>query len=180
VASTTGLMTVEQYWQLPESGPFYYELHHGELVKVSRPPLRHTDLQERLRDLLAAPLRPLGVVRIEMAFRALPQYELRCADVAFVTNERWSRADKGEALNGAPDIVVEVLSPSNTVTEMAERCALCLENGSQQFWTVDDRRREIKVSTPDGVTRNFKSGDSIPLPFTDNQSLAVDSVFTEE
>ena len=180
MATTSGLMTVEQYWQLPEEAGFDYELHHGELVKVSKPPLRHGDLQERLRELLASALGAHGVVRIEMPFRALPEHDLRAADVGFVTRDRWRRADKSDGLHGAPDIIIEVLSPSNTVLEMAERCALCLENGALQFWTVDDRRREIKVSTADGITRTYKSGDSIPLPLAEGQMLAVDSVFIEE
>lgn len=180
MASIAGLMTVEQYRELPEPGPYYFELHHGELVKMSRPPLRHINRQERLRELLAAALGAFGAVRVEMPFRALPEYELRSADVAFVARERYRAADKGDALHGAPDIVIEVLSPSNTVAEMAERRDLCLENGSKQFWTVDDRRREINVSTPDGVTRAYKSGDAIPLPFGENQMLGVDSAFAEE
>ena len=173
-------MTVEQYWQLPEEAGFDYELHHGELVKVSKPPLRHGYLQKRLSQLLEPALGPYGMVMTELTFRALPEHELRAADVGFVTQERWRRADKNEALEGAPDVVIEVLSRSNTVLEMAERCALCLENGALQFWTVDDHRREIKVSTADGLTRTYKSGDSIPLPFAEGQVLVVDSVFARE
>jgi hypothetical protein len=41
MATTTGLITVEQYRELPETGPFYYELRRGELVQVSRPKLKH-------------------------------------------------------------------------------------------------------------------------------------------
>lgn len=180
MATTSGLMTVEQYWQLPEEPGFDFELHHGELVKVSKPPLRHGFLQKRLCQLLEPMLGPHGMVMSEFTFRALPEHELRSADVGFVTNDRWRRADKSDALYGAPNIVIEVLSRSNTVLEMAERCAICLENGGSQFWTVDDKRREIRVSTADGITRTYKSGDSIPLPFADGQSLSVDSVFAQE
>ncbi len=179
MATTTGSITVEQYRDLPEAGPFYYELHHGELVKVSRPPLCHSYLQERLRELLAPLLGSQGIILIELAFRALPEYELRCASVAFVTDERWRQADKNEALAGAPEIAIEVLSPSNSAAAMAEKCALCLQNGSRQFWTVDDRRGEIVVSTPDDVSRTYRRGDSIPLPFTGAGTLAVDSIFAE-
>jgi Uma2 family endonuclease len=44
-------MTVEEFRQLPETGPFYYELRHGELVQVTRPKKRHSDIQRRLRRL---------------------------------------------------------------------------------------------------------------------------------
>lgn len=180
MATTTGLMTVEQFWHLPEEPGFYYELHHGELVRVSRPTLRHVWVQHRLRELLAKLFGNRGQLLIEFPFRALPEHELRAADVGFVVRERWERADTDDALRGAPDIVIEIISRSNTVAEMDERCDLCLANGSCQFWTVDDRRREVKVSTPDGITRTYKSGDSIPLPFADSQSLSVSSVFAQE
>jgi Uma2 family endonuclease len=180
VASTTGLMTVEQFWQLPEVGAFHYELHHGDLIRVSRPKLRHIRLQRRIRQLLEQIFGQLGIVDTEVPFRALPEYELRAADVAFVSQERWDRADDDDALHGAPEIVIEVLSPSNTVRELAQYCALCLENGACEFWTVDADRREIKVSTPDGLTRTYKSGGSIPLALAGGQALAVNAVFEIE
>jgi Uma2 family endonuclease len=179
VATTSGLITVKELWDLPERAGCRYELHHGELILVSTPKWKHVLLQWRLRDLLKVLLASFGYVETEVPFRPLPEHELWAADGAFVTRERYAAVDRNDALVGAPDIAIEVLSPSNTVTEMAERCALCLENGALQFWTVDDRLREIKVSTPDGLTRTYKSGDSIPLLFADNQSLAVDSVFAE-
>jgi Uma2 family endonuclease len=180
VATTTGLMTVEQFWQLPEDEAFVYELHHGELVKVSRPKWKHILIQWRIRDLLKALFGVLGIVGTEVPFRARPEHELRAADVAFVSRERAASVDKDDALHGAPDIVIEVLSRSNTVAEITERCAICLENGSHEFWTIDSNRHEIRVSTRDGLTRTYKSGDSIPLALAGNQTLAVDAVFADE
>jgi Uma2 family endonuclease len=52
MATTTGLMTVEQVRALPDPPGGHYELHHGELVFVSGPKFRHRDIQDRLLDLL--------------------------------------------------------------------------------------------------------------------------------
>jgi hypothetical protein len=49
-----------------------------------------------------------------------------------------------------------------------------------EFWTVDSIRREIRVSTPDGLTRAYKPGHSIPLVLVENQTLAVEAVFQIE
>jgi Uma2 family endonuclease len=179
VATTTGLMTVEQYRELPETGPFYYELHRGELVTVSRPKLKHIRIQHRIRRMLDAAFGHRGEVIVELPFRALPEYELRVADVAFVTRERWDKAGDDD-LFGAPDLTIEVLSPSNTASEVNEKAALCLANGCREFWVVDSRLRQIAVSTPDGLTRTYRSGDSIPLVFADSRALPVDSVFEDE
>jgi Uma2 family endonuclease len=74
-------------------------------------------------------------VVLELPFRSLPEYELRAADVAVLAPERRASADDNDALPGAPEIVIEVLSRSNAVSEIAEYCALCLENGAREFWT---------------------------------------------
>src|SRR5581483_2323040 len=129
MAATTGLMTVEQLRRLPETGEFYYELRHGEAVAVTRPKLKHTLIQLRLRDLLAQAA-PSMVTATEFPFRALPEYELREADVALIARNRLEKADPNDNLHGAPELVVEVLSPSNTVAEMNDKEKLCLENGS--------------------------------------------------
>jgi Uma2 family endonuclease len=120
-----------------------------------------------------------GIVETELPFRALPEYDLRVADVAYVTRERWEDAGDDD-LFGARDVVIEVLSPSNSAIEINEKTALCLDNGCREFWAVDLRLRLVKVSTPDGLTRTYRSGESIPLVFADGQLLEVDSVSEDE
>jgi Uma2 family endonuclease len=177
LATTTGLMTVEQFWELPDTEPFYYELRHGELFKVSRPKLKHTLVQTQLHELLQQAVAKKFRVLMEFPFRALPEYELRVADIAVVSRERLQRADREDAFRGAPELVIEVLSPSNTVADMNDREKLCLENGSLQFWVVDPNLRQVKVSTPDGITTTFRSGQEIPLPAFDGAAIPVDEIF---
>ena len=170
-------MTVEELRRLPESGTPFCELRHGELVKVTPPKFKHRLIQNRLVDLLR-PLAPAGgYVSMEFDFRALPEHELRTADVAFVTKERFEAIDPEDNLHGAPDLVIEVLSPSNTAAEMNEREKLCLENGCQEFWVVDSDLRQVKVSTPDGITTTYRAGQEIPLRLFGGGSLRVDAIF---
>jgi len=178
--TTTSSMTVEEYTRLPEgSGEFYFELHHGELVKVCRPKPRHTKTQRRLRQLFEAVAGEAGIVEIEIPFSALPEHELRVADVAFVSKERWEQMAPDVYLQGAPDLVIEVLSPSNTAEEILDKEQLCLENGCREFWVVDGKRRQVKVSTPDGLTKTYHAGQEIPLTLFAGASLKVDAIFAE-
>jgi len=174
---TTALMTVEEFQKLPEDiGPIYHELRNGELASVSRPKLKLYLLQGRIRDLFKT-LAPAGsFVDTEFAFRALPEYELRVADVAYVSAVRWVDLDLEGSFPGVPDLVIEILSPSNTIAEIYDKEKLCLENGAQQFWVVDPDRRQIKVSTPDGQTLTYRSGQEIPLPLFGNAAVAVDAI----
>jgi Uma2 family endonuclease len=107
-----------------------------------------------------------------MPYRPLPEYEGWCADVAFVSKARWDSIDRW--LAGAPELVIDVLSPSNTAAELLEKEQICLENGAREFWIVDPKRRTVRVSTAGGHV-TYKSGQSIPLFF--GGSLAVDDIF---
>src|ERR1700739_672352 len=129
-ATTAHLMTVEEFRRLPEDdGPVYHELRHGEVVAATKPKLKHHIIQSRLRDYFKALALPGSFVEYEVAFRALPEYEMRIADVAWVSPERWAMADVDDNIRGAPDLVIELLSPSISATEIYDREQLCLGNG---------------------------------------------------
>lgn len=174
--TTTRLMTFAEFEQLPDPQSYRYELRHGELVQVPFPKFEHSLIQETLRDLFTTASAGAGRAYVELGFRALPDGEYRRADVAWVSNSRRAEQNVKGHFQGAPDIVIEVLSPSNTVAEMLDKEKLCLENGSAQFWMVDIDRRQVKVSTPDGHTITYKSGQEIPLLF--GGRLAVDAIFS--
>jgi len=178
MAVTTKLMTVEEFCRLPEDdGPVYHELRHGEIVPVTCAKLKHQMMQSRLRRLLEPLAPPAAFVEARVAFRALPQYELRIADVAYLAPDRWAKADPENYIQGAPDLVIEVLSPSNTAAEIYDKEKLCLNNGAKEFWVVDPDRRQVKISTPDGRTIAWQSGQEIPLPLFGGAGIAVDAIF---
>jgi Uma2 family endonuclease len=104
----------------------------------------------------------------------LPEHECWGADVAYLTRARWDSIDK--YLMGAPELVIEVLSPSNTMAKLRDKRKICLETGSREFWIVDTDLREVEVSTPGGHSVTYKSGQEIPLFF--GGSIAVDEIFS--
>ena len=176
-ATTTQLLTVEDFRALSEDkGPVYHELRHGEVVAVVRPKLKHSLIQRTLRRLLEELPAPDSYVETEVAFRPLPEFELWVADVAYRSAERFLQADQEDNFQGAPEVIIEVLSPSNTVDEMNERERICLESGAREFWVVDSKRRQVKVSTPDGHTVTWRAGQNIPLPLFGGAKLPVDSI----
>ena len=178
MATTTRLMTVEEFRRLPEdSGPVYHELRHGELAAVTRPTFKHYAIQRRLRRLLEAAAPADALIDTELAYRPIPEYELRVADVAYVSGARAGEIDPEDNLHGAPDLVIEVLSPSNTAAEIYDKEQICLENGAQEFWVVDPERRQVKVSTPDGHTVTWHAGQEVPLPMWGDARVPVDAIF---
>ena len=171
-------MTVAEFSNLPkDDGPVYHELRHGEIVTVTRAKYGHYSIQRRTRRLMEA-LAPLdSLVDIEFAYRPLPEHELWVADVAYVSPSREKSIDPNGYLTGAPDIVIEVLSPSNTVEEIEQKKLVCLRSGTREFWVLDPKRRQIRVATPDGITRTYRSGDEVPLALFGDARIAVDAIF---
>jgi Uma2 family endonuclease len=176
MAALPQLISVEQFRQLPE-GEYQYELHHGEVVALTRPRARHLELQHRLLMLLSPRLAAFGAVRIEYPYRPLPEFELRAADVAAISRSRWDAIDPDDNLHGAPELVIEVKSPSNTERQLRELVALSLNNGAIEFWIVDIEKKCVTVIRRDGATSVSSTGDSLSLAAFGGGDLPVDEIF---
>ncbi len=170
------LMTVRQCRELPHQEDVIQELHWGQVVNLTRPKMKHAKLQSRLVRLLRPKAEHLGVVESEVAFRALAEYDLRGADVAFVSQHRWDATDDEDNLHGSPELVIEVLSPSNTKLEMREKATLYLSTGAQEFWVVDPKKRNVIVMRQEGGTLVYEVGQHIPLSLFGGD-LSVSSIF---
>ena len=170
------LLTVEQYRQLPDRQDVLQELHWGQVVSLTRPKMRHSRIQYRLLELLRPMVQGKGIVAAEIPFRALPEYDLRGADVAYVSQLRWDAAEADDNLHGSPELVIEVLSRSNTKAEMREKAALYLATGAQEFWVIDPKRKTVSVATRDSSPVVYAHGERIPLPLFGGH-LEVDLIF---
>jgi Uma2 family endonuclease len=170
-----GLVTFEEFENLPDPPGGYYELRHGQVVFMGSRKRVHAIIQQVLLDLLTPRVRTKGFVTIEFPFRPEPEYEAWEADIGFVTKERWENTQ--DYLAGAPELVVEVRSPSNTDAEILERQEVCLSNGCVAFWVVDPKRRLVQVTGTDRQTVTYDSSMSVPLPEPIGGTLSVAAIF---
>jgi Uma2 family endonuclease len=177
MAALPDLITVAQFRQRPEGGEFAYELHYGVVVAVPRPKARHLELQHRLLFRLGPKLAGFGAVRIEYPYRPVAEFDLRAADVAVISLKRWDAIDPDDNLRGAPDLVIEVKSPSNTQRQLQELVALCLANGAIECWIVDTERKSVSVVRGEGAAVVYNAGAAIPLASFGAGELAVDEIF---
>ncbi|SPE40738.1 hypothetical protein SBA3_3890009 [Candidatus Sulfopaludibacter sp. SbA3] len=90
MAALPDLMTVAQFQQLPKGGECAYELHHGEVVALTRPKLQHARLQSRLSRLLQAKLQDFGEIVVELPYCPVAEFELRAADVGGFREIGWT------------------------------------------------------------------------------------------
>ena len=128
-------------------------------------------------DLLRPRLAVFGHVSMEFPYRPAPQFELRAADVAVISHSRADAIDENDNLHGAPDLVIEIKSPSNRPGKLSALAALCLNNGALEFWVLDVDRKWLTVTGLDGLTTVYGLGQSIPLTSFGGGSLPADEIF---
>ena len=177
-ATPTKLLTFAEFEQVPnDPRGWRQELHHGEVVILPPPKHGHVLVQRRLRRSLEPFTGEVWIVETEVGYRPAPDHEYWTADVVLVSAARWNQVPESGYLRGPPELVIEVLSPSNTASEIQEKKDLCLQNGAVQFWVVNKDRRTVDVSTPDGHTVTYRSGQQIPLFSAPGKHLPVDEIF---
>jgi len=177
MAALPDLITVAQFQQLPEHNDSLYELHHGEVVALTRPKSKHAKLQRRLSRILEQHLAAFGECGIEWSYCPASEFEVRVADVAVISKSRWDNIDPDDYLHGSPELVIEVKSPSNTKRHFQELAALTLASGALEFWIVDVDARTVSVVQKGGVTKLYAPGAAIPLTAFGAAELAVNEIF---
>lgn len=120
---STHLVTAEELARLPDDG-YRYELVEGRLIRMSPVNFDHGRIVMRMGFLLNRHLEqhPSGVVGAEIGFVLASNPDtVRGPDIAFVRNDRVpSRGGRGY-VKGAPDLVIEVLSPDDRPRETREK-----------------------------------------------------------
>ncbi len=176
MATQTQLMTFAEFVEVSDPASGHLELHHGEVIHVPPRKKAYASIQQVLYDLLLPLLGSLGRLGVEFPFRPVPEYESWEGDLTFISKLRWEN-DQNEYFLGSPDLVVEVMSKSNTIDEMLDRQQVCFVSGCLAFWTVFPERKLILVTTPDGTTVTYDRNSHLPLlPFADSH-LAVVEIF---
>jgi len=142
-------LTVEDLYVMSDDG-FTYELQAGMLVSEPAPGFRHGRITAAIAELLRAHVRKqrLGVVLAGDSGFVLARKPdtVRGPDVAFVSRERFERSgDTVRAFAGAPDLAVEVLSPSNTPAAMHAKVADYLAAGTRRVWVVAPEAQSVTV-----------------------------------
>ena len=148
-AAQQSMMTAEDLWKRPDDG-YRYELVKGELRKMPPAGFEHGIRTEKLASRLSLYVEKnkLGYVcTAETGFRiAKDPDSVRAPDAAFV---RQASIDQHGILKGywqgAPDLVVEVISPGDTYTEVAEKVDEWLTAGCLMVWVLNPRRHTVEV-----------------------------------
>ena len=105
----------------------------------------------------------LGRVVVESGFLLGSQPDtVRGPDVAFIARERIPAEGLPRAFfEGAPDLAVEIVSPTDNATELEIKVHDYLRNGAQRVWVVYPDSRRVAVHRPDGTARWYSEDAAI-------------------
>jgi Uma2 family endonuclease len=141
----------EGYLSLPDDLT-HYEIIDGEVIPLASPTLKHQmvsrELFKRLDALTTA--RKLGQILyapFDFVVRRAP-VRTRQPDLFFLSRERlhdWAQLQEQPRLEFAPDLVIEILSPSETYTYWSEKLQDYFALGVPEVWLVDIDKRAIEV-----------------------------------
>jgi Uma2 family endonuclease len=73
-------------------------------------------------------------------------------DVSFLRNERVTGTTDGSYCLGAPELAVEVVSPSESARDLRRKVAPLLKAGSLAVWVIYPEERTVEVYRPDGTS----------------------------
>ena len=139
-----GPYTVEDYEALSDDGP-RYELIDGELIEMPAPTPLHQAVQVHLASLLFffVMQRKLGRVYVsplDVQFAGM----IVQPDIVYVSSER-AGVVTTQRLVGAPDLAVEILSPSTRSHDLATKHDIYRRHGVREYWTIDIQSRSATV-----------------------------------
>ncbi len=179
VAAKT-LLTAAEFDQFPFEEDKRYELDEGELIETTRPGYLHNRVLKNLTVDLENYFRKNrnGEALISENLYALSPSIRRAPDVAVILG------DRGEELRGAkviaivPDLVAEVLSPSESPRAIHRKLKQYFEAGVKEVWLIDIEAQEVEIWTgPALPNRPLSGADALSSPLLPEFTLPLADLF---
>ena len=166
---TKTLMTLEEFDLLKDDG-LKHELNRGELVTMTLPMPRHSRTIRRIFRILDPFVVEHGLGEVfwsDTPFLLSEPGEpvtLRGPDLTFVAKQRAELVDDTKRIQGAAELTIEVVSPSDSQKELLEKVSQYLAAGGHTVWVVYPEEREVRVFEASGAMRILREGDRIDAP----------------
>ena len=141
------ILTIADIDAMPEDGN-RYEIIEGELFVSRAPSLKHQRVFRKLLVAIATylDLNPIGEI-VPGPGVVFSDFSGVIPDIAYVGNERLKEIARGERLTGAPDLIVEILSPGaeNERRDKHAKRQLYRKYGVTEYWVVDPAKLTVEV-----------------------------------
>jgi Uma2 family endonuclease len=159
-------MTWEAFEQLPEGDGLHRELLEGDLQVLPPAKSKHSKIASNTYEVLLVLKQPgLGRVFLEAGYKLTENQPTWVQpDVSFLRIERVQATGDSQYFTGAPDIAVEVVSPSESANDLERKVRLLLASGSQMVLVIYPEPRTVHVHLPDGTSFTRGIHDMLSAP----------------
>lgn len=174
-------ITYEEFRQFPDDGK-RYELIRGEVRMAPAPNTKHQfsvlhlafSLQRYLTE------KRLGIIFVAPLDVRLDDDTVVQPDLVYVSNARAGIIVQNY-IDGAPDLAVEILSPSTAAYDRATKIAVYAEAGVPWVWLVDPQAKTVEILKLEGakylVDAIFAGGQSLTSSLFSDWQLSLDELF---
>ncbi len=153
-------MTEAEFLRLPDNGR-KYELVDGEAKEVPTG-VRHDVIGAHLIVLLAPHARGRGYVASSQAGFRMASRNIRCPDVSFTRKERFPDGLPPDGFgDGAPDLCIEIISPSEERADMERKVYEYFDTGAQQVWHLFPETETARVFTSPATFTDYIATDEL-------------------
>lgn len=174
-------LTLEEFLALPE-GDVNYEFVDGQAIPKVSPKYFHSTLQTALLLLIRAWCKGKGRVGAEWAILLKRQGKdwAPLPDVTYISYERLPKSWKrNEACPALPELVIEIISPDQTMKEFEDKAKDYFAAGVSRVWVVDPEAISIRVFFPDGLSQIYTDTTPIVDRLLTGLELSTIQVFKE-
>ena len=172
-------LTYADFEKIP-ADDFRHEIVEGEEFMTPAPNLDHQTVVGNIFRLLANHVVPrkLGRVFVAPTDVVLSEHDVVEPDVMFVSEQRASILTE-KNIQGAPDLVVEVLSPSTAALDRGKKLELYERTSVREYWIVDlpARTVEIREFGETRRSRSYKEGQAFESALLPGLTARLDEIF---
>ena len=175
-------LTYDDYCAAPAENR--YELLDGELIMVAAPNIKHESVRSLLGHHLSNFIIDHGLGKLFYApcDVMLSESDVVQPDLLFVSRKREHLLRDGQKVQGAPDLVIEILSPSTADRDRGKKLALYGRHGVTEYWLVDPIAGTISIHRQQAGelarTDTFGRNHTLRSPLLAGLELHLSDVFT--
>ncbi len=172
--------TVKDYMSMPDGKR--YQLLDGEMILAPSPNTRHQRILISLVSALKgfAETNGIGEVFLAPYDVVLSDHDVAQPDMLFVSNSR-SSIVTGANIQGAPDLVVEILSSGTATYDRGYKQALYSRHGVREYWLVDPDAETVEVLAEGAqallLHATHRRGESLISPLLAGLAINLEQVF---
>jgi len=174
-------LTLQEFLNLPPGeGDITYELVDGQAIHKIQAKKFHSKLTRALLNLIEQCCEGKGEVCPELAVALTRRGRdwMPIPDILYISNERlppdW---DEEGACSVPPDLVIEIISPGQTLGQMAAKAKDYLDAKVLRVWVLDSKARSITVFYPDAAPQTYMEEELLKDSLFEGLELTVEQVF---